>query len=78
MSEMGIKYEDVEKLNQKLERNRESARNSRKRKKIYVELLEQKVNHLTQELNATRRQLELTKNNSTESSGQNRMLNNLN
>lgn len=32
-----------EKLNQKLAKNRESARNSRKRKKIYIELLETKV-----------------------------------
>lgn len=33
----------IEKLNKKLEKNRESARNSRKRKKIYIELLESKV-----------------------------------
>lgn len=32
-----------EKLNMKLKRNRESARNSRKRKKMYIELLETKV-----------------------------------
>ena len=53
-------------------KNRESARNSRKRKKIYIELLEKKVNliihhyhifkkvnQLTQELNATKKQLNL-------------------
>jgi len=37
-------------VNQKLARNRESARNSRKRKKIYIELLETKVSALTEEL----------------------------
>ena len=36
---------------QKLIRNRESARNSRKRKKIYIELLENKVSELSNELN---------------------------
>lgn len=30
----------------KLQRNRESARNSRKRKKIYIEMLESKVNKI--------------------------------
>ena len=56
-------------------KNRESARNSRKRKKIYIELLEKKVylinkhnqklsflykvDQLTQELNTTKKQLEL-------------------
>lgn len=35
---------------QKLMRNRESARNSRKRKKIYIELLENKVSELSSEL----------------------------
>ena len=30
-------------MHRKLERNRESAKNSRKRKKIYIELLEKKV-----------------------------------
>jgi hypothetical protein len=34
----------------KLAKNRESARNSRKRKKIYVELLETKVSELTEEI----------------------------
>jgi hypothetical protein len=36
--------------NIKLLRNRESARNSRKRKKIYIQLLENKVEELTKEL----------------------------
>lgn len=41
---LGMYYIDFkEKLNQKLAKNRESARNSRKRKKIYIELLETKV-----------------------------------
>lgn len=38
----------------KLVRNRESARNSRKRKKIYIELLENKVSELSSELNETK------------------------
>ncbi len=33
----------LERLNKKLEKNRESARNSRKRKKVYIELLENKA-----------------------------------
>jgi len=33
----------LEKMSKKLEKNRESARNSRKRKKVYIELLENKV-----------------------------------
>jgi len=53
----------IEKLNVKLARNRESARNSRKRKKVYIELLEKKVEQLTQELAQTRKQLELNSNN---------------
>lgn len=40
------KEEEVEKLNKKLEKNRESARNSRKRKKIYIQLLENKVKYI--------------------------------
>jgi len=55
-----FKYDDRgEKLDMKLARNRESARNSRKRKKIYIELLEKKVDQLTQELESTKKQLEL-------------------
>ncbi|KAL4506053.1 hypothetical protein ABPG72_013814 [Tetrahymena utriculariae] len=46
------------KLNEKLVRNRESARNSRKRKKIYIELLETKVANLNEELEKTKRALE--------------------
>lgn len=34
----------------KLAKNRESARNSRKRKKIYIELLENKVHELTNQI----------------------------
>jgi hypothetical protein len=36
--------------NDKLAKNRESARNSRKRKKIYLELLENKVTLLSEQL----------------------------
>ena len=45
-------------MNQKLIRNRESARNSRKRKKLYIDLLEKKVDLLNQELLSTRKDLE--------------------
>ena len=45
----------IEKMNVKLARNRESARNSRKRKKVYIELLEKKVESLTNELATTRK-----------------------
>ena len=45
-------------MNIKLARNRESARKSRRRKKVYIELLEKKVDALQQELNATVKQLE--------------------
>lgn len=48
----------LEKLNLKLEKNRESARNSRIRKKVYIDLLEKTVDQLQQELTATRKQLE--------------------
>ena len=34
----------------KLEKNRESARNSRKRKKVYIMLLENKVNFFSNQL----------------------------
>lgn len=39
-----------EKINYKLAKNRESARNSRKRKKMYFEMLESKVVELSDEL----------------------------
>jgi hypothetical protein len=39
----------------KLLRNRECARNSRKRKKIYIELLENKVKGLSEELEKTKK-----------------------
>mmetsp|Transcript_10279 Transcript_10279/g.11687 ORF Transcript_10279/g.11687 Transcript_10279/m.11687 type:complete len:568 (-) Transcript_10279:65-1768(-) len=48
-----------DRLNEKLAKNRESARNSRKRKKIYIELLEKKIDQLQQELNSTKKQLEI-------------------
>ncbi|KAL4510249.1 hypothetical protein ABPG72_010442 [Tetrahymena utriculariae] len=53
-----LKVDEIEKMNQKLARNRESARNSRKRKKIYIELLETKVATISEELEKTKRVLE--------------------
>jgi len=53
-----LKPDEFNRLNVKLARNRESARKSRKRKKVYIELLEKKVDQLQQELNATVKQLE--------------------
>lgn len=44
-------------LEEKLVRNRESARSSRKRKKIYIELLENKVKGLSDELEKTKEAL---------------------
>ena len=44
-----------EKRKRRLERNRESARQSRRRKKQYLELLEEKVEQLTTSLNDLRR-----------------------
>lgn len=41
--------------NVKLLRNRECARNSRKRKKVYIELLENKVKSLSDELDKTKK-----------------------
>lgn len=41
--------------NAKLLRNRECARNSRKRKKVYIELLENKVKQLSEQLDKTKR-----------------------
>ena len=48
----------LDKLNLKLKRNRESARNSRKRKKIYIDLLETKVTELSDELALANKALE--------------------
>ena len=48
-------------LEEKLVRNRESARSSRKRKKIYIELLENKVKGLSDELEKTKEALKQTK-----------------
>ncbi|CAD8198269.1 unnamed protein product [Paramecium octaurelia] len=46
-----VSYQDIEDSTQaKLLRNRECARNSRKRKKIYIELLENRVKQLNDEL----------------------------
>ena len=53
----GLDLED--RLNEKLAKNRESARNSRKRKKIYIELLEKKIDQLQHELNSAKKQLEI-------------------
>lgn len=58
MLETTVNNTYLEKLHLKLAKNRESARNSRKRKKIYIDLLEKKVNELTQELFAARKQIE--------------------
>lgn len=66
--------EITERLHQKLVKNRESARNSRKRKKIYVELLEKKVQELTQELFAARKQLEAANINSNQTAVQSKLV----
>jgi len=58
-----LRSDDMEKINVKLARNRESARNSRKRKKIYIDLLERKVDQLTKELDTTKKQLDLNTDN---------------
>lgn len=62
-------YISGDKTNDKLAKNRESARNSRMRKKIYVDLLEKKVEQLTQELEAARKQIEQMAANSSNQSG---------
>lgn len=46
---------------QRKERNKESAKNTRKRKKIYIELLENKISELTMELNFIQDQIKLAK-----------------
>ena len=48
------KVDTEEKRRRRLERNRESARQSRRRKKQYMELLEEKVEQLSNELNMLR------------------------
>ena len=56
-SSSNVKEEKVdteEKRRRRLERNRESARQSRRRKKQYMELLEEKVEQLSNELNMLR------------------------
>lgn len=62
-------YISGDKTTDKLAKNRESARNSRMRKKIYVDLLEKKVEQLTQELEAARKQIEQMAANSSNQSG---------
>ena len=49
-----MEINDLDKLNEKIEKNRQSARNSRKRKKIYIQLLETKVAAMTEELEKTK------------------------
>lgn len=64
----GLQNLDKEKGNniplQKL-KNRESAKNSRKRRKIYIELLEKKVKEQEKEIQKLREQLEIIKSKST-------------
>ena len=67
-----------DKLNQKLARNRESARESRKRKKVYIELLEKKVDSLTQELAAARKQIELNNSNMSKLTVQSKLVTKIN
>jgi len=59
-----VRFEDVQppvatptdnKKTKRLAKNRESARNSRKRKKAYLQMLETKVSKLTQELSDLKR-----------------------
>ena len=47
----------LEKINYKLAKNRESARNSRKRKKVYFELLEAKAMELNNELQKAKKKI---------------------
>jgi len=78
--EIGIFYDNspslisTEKLNVKLARNRESARNSRKRKKVYIELLEKKVAQLQLELQNSRKQLEVNNNSFNKLCGQSKLV----
>jgi hypothetical protein len=44
-----------------LEKNKISARKSRKRKKIYIMLLENKIAELTEELSNSKKEIELAK-----------------
>lgn len=65
-----------EKSNEKQARNRESARNSRIRKKIYIDLLEKKVEKLTQELEAAKKQIEQNNLNAQNESVQSKLVTN--
>jgi len=62
-------------LNVKLARNRESARQSRKRKKVYIELLEKKVEQLQQELSIATKQLEQNNDSLNIATTQNKIVN---
>jgi len=72
-----LKSDELEKLNQKLAKNRESARNSRIRKKVYIDLLEKTVDQLQKELTAARKQLENNTNNLSKLNFQSKPLQNL-
>jgi hypothetical protein len=72
-----LKSDELEKLNQKLAKNRESARNSRIRKKVYIDLLEKTVDQLQKELTSARKQLENNTNNLSKLNFQSKPLQNL-
>jgi len=72
-----LKSDELEKLNQKLAKNRESARNSRIRKKVYIDLLEKTVDQLQKELTSARKQLENNSNNLSKLNFQSKPLQNL-
>jgi hypothetical protein len=58
--EIVFPMDDEEKRNKRLAKNRESARNSRKRKKLYLQHLEERVSALTEEVAALTQELETT------------------
>jgi len=72
-----LKSDELEKLNMKLAKNRESARNSRIRKKVYIELLEKTVDQLQTELVTARKQLENNSSNLNKVSFQSKPMHNL-
>lgn len=55
-----IPINDEEKRSKRLVKNRESARNSRKRKKVYLKHLEERITELTEEVAALTQELETT------------------
>lgn len=71
------KSTELDRLHKKLEKNRESARNSRKRKKIYIEVLENKVAELSSELHSTKKSLEFNIQQLQKMQGHTKHLNNL-